>query len=200
MDNAPETLIENEEKMPKNGLIETILMIINKILDYASTLEQKMPSIFDENKEIQNECESDKLNTSSSSNDENVTFNDKNYTLHDYFYYWVEKLDFNENLLILTMMNIDKFLSKNFILTPNNVKNILFSCMVLTQKSNEDETIYDKDYAKIFKIKTDELINMELEFLKIIDYRLFVSGEEFDNYKSRMVKIWKQNFSYFTFG
>ena len=200
MDNAPETLIENEEKMPKNGLIETILMIINKILDYTSTLEQKMPSIFDENKEIQNECESDKLNTSSSSNDENVTFNDKNYTLHDYFYYWVEKLDFNENLLILTMMNIDKFLSKNFILTPNNIKNILFSCMVLTQKSNEDETIYDKDYAKIFKIKTDELINMELEFLKIIDYRLFVSGEEFDNYKSRMVKIWKQNFSYFTFG
>ena len=200
MDNVPETLIENEEKMPKNGLIETILMIINKILDYTSTLEQKMPSIFDENKEIQNECESDKLNTSSSSNDENVTFNDKNYTLHDYFYYWVEKLDFNENLLILTMMNIDKFLSKNFILTPNNVKNILFSCMVLTQKSNEDETIYDKDYAKIFKIKTDELINMELEFLKIIDYRLFVSGEEFDNYKSRMVKIWKQNFSYFTFG
>ena len=200
MDNAPETLIENEEKMPKNGLIETILMIINKILDYTSTLEQKMPSIFDENKEIQNECESDKLNTSSSSNDENVKLNDKNYTLHDYFYYWVEKLDFNENLLILTMMNIDKFLSKNFILTPNNVKNILFSCMVLTQKSNEDETIYDKDYAKIFKIKTDELINMELEFLKIIDYRLFVSGEEFDNYKSRMVKIWKQNFSYFTFG
>lgn len=200
MDNAPETLIENEEKMPKNGLIETILMIINKILDYTSTLEQKMPSIFDENKEIQNECESDKLNTSSSSNDENLTFNDKNYTLHDYFYYWVEKLDFNENLLILTMMNIDKFLSKNFLLTPNNVKNILFSCMVLTQKSNEDETIYDKDYAKIFKIKTDELINMELEFLKIIDYRLFVSGEEFDNYKSRMVKIWKQNFSYFTFG
>lgn len=200
MENTPEALFENEEKMPKNGLIETILMIINKILDYTSTLEQKMPSIFDENKDIQNECDSDKLNTSSSSNDENVIFNDKNYTLHDYFYYWVDKLDFNENLLILTMMNIDKFLSKNFILTPNNVKNVLFSCMVLTQKSNEDETIYDKDYAKIFKIKTDELINMELEFLKIIDYRLHVSGEEFDNYKSRMVKIWKQNFSYFTFG
>ena len=200
MENSPETINEYEENMPKNGLIETILMIINKILDYTSTLEQKMPSIFDENKNVQNECDSDKLNTSSSSNDENVAFNDKNYTLHDYFYYWVDKLDFNENLLILTMMNIDKFLSKNFIITSDNVKNVIFSCMVLTQKSYEDETIYDKDYAKIFKIKTDELINMELEFLKIIDYRLFVSGEEFDNYKSRMVKIWKQNFSYFTFG
>ena len=200
MENSPETINEYEENMPKNGLIETILMIINKILDYTSTLEQKMPSIFDENKNVQNECDSDKLNTSSSSNDENVAFNDKNYTLHDYFYYWVEKLDFNENLLILTMMNIDKFLSKNFIITSDNVKNVIFSCMVLTQKSYEDETIYDKDYAKIFKIKTDELINMELEFLKIIDYRLFVSGEEFDNYKSRMVKIWKHNFSYFSFG
>jgi hypothetical protein len=200
MEKAPEALNEYEENMPINGLIETILMIINKILDYTSTLEQKMPSIFDENKNIQNECDSDKLNTSSSSNDENVIFNDKNFTLHDYFYYWVEKLDFNENLLILTMMNIDKILSKNFILTSNNVKNVLFSCMVLTQKSYEDETIYDKDYAKIFKIKTDELINMELEFLKIIDFRFHVSGDEFQNYKSRMVKIWKQNFSYFTFG
>ena len=200
MENSPETINEYEENMPKNGLIETILMIINKILDYTSTLEQKMPSIFDENKNVQNECDSDKLNTSSSSNDENVAFNDKNYTLHDYFYYWVDKLDFNENLLILTMMNIDKFLSKNFIITSDNVKNVIFSCMVLTQKSYEDETIYDKDYAKIFKIKTDELINMELEFLKIIDYRLHVSGEEFQNYKSRMVKIWKHNFSYFSFG
>ena len=200
MEKAPETLIEYEEEMPKNGLIETILMIINKILDYTSTLEQKSPSIFDENKNIQNESDSDKLNTSSSSNDENVTFTDKNNTLYDYFYYWVEKLDFNENLLILTMMNIDKFLAKNFLLTSNNVKNVLFSCMVLTQKSYEDEIIYDKDYAKILKIKADELINMELEFLKIIDYHLHVSGEEFNNYKSRMVNIWKQNFSYFTFG
>ena len=200
MENSPETINEHEENMPKNGLIETILMLINKILDYTSTLEQKMPSIFDENKNIQNECDSDKLNTSSSSNDENVVFNDKNYSLHDYFYYWVDKLDFNENLLILTMMNIDKCLSKNFIITSDNVKNVIFSCMVLTQKSYEDETIYDKDYAKIFKIKTDELINMELEFLKIIDYRLHVSGEEFQNYKSRMVKIWKHNFSYFSFG
>ena len=200
MENLPGTINEYEENMPKNGLIETILMLINKILDYTSTLEQKMPSIFDENKNIQNECDSDKLNTSSSSNDENVAFNDKNYSLHDYFYYWVDKLDFNENLLILTMMNIDKFLSKNFIITSDNVKNVIFSCMVLTQKSYEDETIYDKDYAKIFKIKTDELINMELEFLKIIDYRLHVSGEEFQNYKSRMVKIWKHNFSYFSFG
>jgi len=200
MEKSPETLIEYEEEMPKNGLIETILMIINKILDYTSTFEQKSPSIFDENKNIQNESDSDKLNTSSSSNDENVTFTDKNNTLYDYFYYWVEKLDFNENLLILTMMNIDKFLAKNFLLTSNNVKNVLFSCMVLTQKSYEDETIYDKDYAKILKIKADELINMELEFLKIIDYHLHVSGEEFNNYKSRMVNIWKQNFSYFTFG
>ena len=200
MENLPGTINEYEENMPKNGLIETILMLINKILDYTSTLEQKMPSIFDENKNIQNECDSDKLNTSSSSNDENVAFNDKNYTLHDYFYYWVDKLDFNENLLILTMMNIDKILSKNFIITSDNVKNVIFSCMVLTQKSYEDETIYDKDYAKIFKIKTDELINMELEFLKIIDYRLHVSGEEFQNYKSRMLKIWKHNFSYFSFG
>ena len=184
-------------EMNKEDLIETFLMIIYRIIDYNSSLEQKTPSIFDKNN-YQKEIDSDKLSTSSSSIDENSNFQtnlkEENYTLHDYFYYWIKKLEFNENLLILTMKNLDKLLAKDFILTDDNVKNILFTCMIITQKNFEDENFNDKDYAKILEVSTKDIINMQVVFLDYIDFSLYISDEEFNKYKRKMYKIWEKFF------
>ena len=126
--------------MSQEDLIETILAIIYKILDYTNELDQRTPSIFDQkfskHLEQEKEIESDKLSTSSSSNEENKFPERKdensNFTLHDFLYFWTEKLEFNKNLLLLTMMNLDKLLSNHFILTYDNVKNVLYICMVIT--------------------------------------------------------------------
>ena len=184
-------------EMNKEDLIETFLMIIYRIIDYNSSSEQKTPSIFDKNN-YQQEIDSDKLSTSSSSIDENSNFQtnlkEENYTLHDYFYYWIKKLEFNENLLILTMKNLDKLLAKDFILTDDNVKNILFTCMIITQKNFEDENFNDKDYAKILEVSTKDIINMQVVFLDYIDFSLYISDEEFNKYKRKMYKIWVKFF------
>ena len=189
-------------EMNKEDLIETFLMIIYRIIDYNSSLEQKTPSIFDKNN-YQQEIDSDKLSTSSSSIDENLNFQtnskEENYTLHDYFYYWIKKLDFNENLLLLTMKNLDKLLAKDFILTDDNVKNILFTCMIITQKNFEDENFNDKDYAKILEVSTKDIINMQVVFLDYIDFSLYISDEEFNKYKRKMYKMWEKSLSFFTF-
>ena len=188
--------------MNKEDLIETFLMIIYRIIDYNSSLEQKTPSIFDKNN-YQQEIDSDKLSTSSSSIDENLNFQtnskEENYTLHDYFYYWIKKLEFNENLLILTMKNLDKLLAKDFILTDDNVKNILFTCMIITQKNFEDENFNDKDYAKILEVSTKDIINMQVEFLDYIDFSLYISDEEFNKYKRKMYKMWEKSLSFISF-
>ena len=189
-------------EMNKEDLIETFLMIIYRIIDYNSSLEQKTPSIFDKNN-YQQEIDSDKLSTSSSSIDENSNFQtnlkEENYTLHDYFYYWIKKLEFNENLLILTMKNLDKLLAKDFILTDDNVKNILFTCMIITQKNFEDENFNDKDYAKILEVSTKDIINMQVVFLDYIDFSLYISDEEFNKYKRKMYKMWEKSLSFITF-
>ena len=189
-------------EMNKEDLIETFLMIIYRIIDYNSSLEQKTPSIFDKNN-YQQEIDSDKLSTSSSSIDENSNFQtnlkEENYTLHDYFYYWIKKLEFNENLLILTMKNLDKLLAKDFILTDDNVKNILFTCMIITQKNFEDENFNDKDYAKILEVSTKDIINMQVVFLDYIDFSLYISDEEFNKYKRKMYKVWEKSLSFITF-
>ena len=189
-------------EMNKEDLIETFLMIIYRIIDYNSSSEQKTPSIFDKNN-FQQEIDPDKLSTSSSSIDENLNFQtnlkEESYTLHDYFYYWIKKLDFNENLLLLTMKNLDKLLAKDFILTDDNVKNVLFTCMIITQKNFEDESFNDKDYAKILEVSPKDIINMQIEFLDYIDFSLYISEEEFNKYKRKMYKMWEKTLSFISF-
>ena len=165
------TILISRNEMKKNDFIETVLFIINKILDYSSSLDQIAPTLFDR-KNIIKKCNED-ISTSQSSND--------------------------DNLLILTMMNIDKILAKEFILTDDNVKNVLFTCMVITQKYYEDENFKDKDYSKLAQLKAQELIKMEIEFLSLIDFSLHISEEEFNKYKYRMEDIWKKKLSFLNF-
>ena len=194
--------------MTDDDLIETILIILYKILDYTNNLEQRTPSIFDQKNStnLEKEIDSDKLSTSSSSNEENINFeknkknkNDENLTLHDLLYFWIKKLEFNKNLLLLTMMNIDKLLSSDFILTEDNIKNVLFTCMILTQKNYEDDVYNDKDYAKLIDISTEDLIKMEIEFLKYINFSLYINEEKFNNYQRKMYNIWENTLSFFNF-
>ena len=203
MEMRQNVLISSRKEMTKVDLIETFLIILNKITDYTDTLEQRTPSIFDKNISHQQELDMDELSTCSSLNEENCIFNESNKednsTLTDYFYFWIDKLNFDENLLLLTMMNIDKLLSKEFILTENNIKNVLFTCMVITQKNYEDINCTDKDYAKILNVSAEELLNMELDFLEYIDFSLYISQEKFDEYKLKIHNFWKKTLSFMTF-
>ena len=188
-------ILTSRNEMTKSDFIETILFIINKILEYSSSLDQITPTIFDQKKRVEEE---DNISTSQSSNEEKgkISIIEKEkediFTLADYLYFWVEKMEFNDNLLILLMMNIDKILAKDFILTDDNVKNVLFICMVITQKYYEDENFKDKDYSKLGQLNTEELIKMEIEFLSLINFSLHISEEEFTKYKNKMKDMWKK--------
>jgi hypothetical protein len=201
-------IFSKKNDMADDDLIELVLIILYKILDYTNNLEQRTPSIFDQKNStnLEQEINSDKLSTSSSSNEENINFeknkknkNDENLTLHYLLYFWIKKLEFNKNLLLLTMMNIDKLLSSDFILTEDNIKNVLFTCMILTQKNYEDDVYNDKDYAKLIDISTEDLIKMEIEFLKYINFSLYINEEKFNNYQRKMYNIWENTLSFFNF-
>ena len=192
----------SEKDMSKKDIIETILFIISQILDYSSRLEQITPSIFDEKKKEKKMSVED-LSTEESLSDtnNNLTIEDnkpkEKYSLADYIYYWVEKLDFDEDLLFLTMMNFDKILeSKMIILNEQNVENVLFTCMIITQKYYEDEKIFDKDYCRLKKIDSNELLEMQIKLLEMLNYSLFIDENDFKQYKKGMKKIWKKNMLY----
>ena len=184
------------KEMSKKDIIETILFILKQILDYTSKLKETIPSVFDKKeKEDKNAlsdlstCQSDSL-----SDKENDNCTEEKYTIDELINYWIEKLNFNEDMLYLMMMNLDKLLnSKKIILNDKNVENILFTCMVITQKYYEDVIFSDKDYSKLKNIEYDDLINMQIDFLETINYSLLINKDDLEQYKIKMKRVWKKN-------
>ena len=190
------------QEMTKRDIIETILFILNKILDFTSKLDEETPSIFDKKeKEKPEKNKNQDLSTDETSDKENDNKNDNSFSdeeekipLAEYIYHWIETLKFNENLLYLMMMNLDKILnSKKIILTEKNVNNVLFTCMVITQKYYEDDIYSDKDYSNLLKINCDEFIEMQIKYLECIDYSLLIEKDDLEQYKIKMKKIWRNS-------
>ena len=95
------------------------------------------------------------------------------------------------------MMNLDKILaSKKIILNEENVANVLFTCMIITQKYYEDEKIFDKDYSRLKKIDCDALIEMQIKLLEMLNFSLLIDENDFKLYKIRMKKLWRKNMLY----
>ena len=91
--------------MSKEDLLETILVITHKILDYTNGLDQRTPSIFDEKNPGILEADIDKLSTSSSSKDENKKDKNKDEnsnTLHDLLYFRTEKLELQQKFIAIS--------------------------------------------------------------------------------------------------
>ena len=184
------------DEMSKNDIIETILFIIEQILNYTSKLNQSTPSIFDKKEKDEINDKSELTTDSTDPNSEEIENNAKydKLSLAQYLYYWTDKLNLNENLLFLMTMNLDKILeSQKIILSEKNVENILYTCMIITQKFYEDDSFSDKDYSKLKKVDIDELINMQIELLKLIDYSLLIDEADLSRYKERMNQICQKN-------
>ena len=184
------------DEMSKNDIIETILFIIEQILNYTSKLNQSTPSIFDKKEKDEINDKSELTTDSTDPNSEEIENNAKydKLSLAQYLYYWTDKLNLNENLLLLMTMNLDKILeSQKIILSEKNVENVLYTCMIITQKFYEDDSFSDKDYSKLKKLDIDELINMQIELLNLIDYSLLIDEADLSRYKERMNQICQKN-------
>ncbi len=194
------------EVMSKKDIIETILFLLEQILSYSSKLNQSTTSIFDKKEKPEKNVESEiSTDFSDSAADKEKEKNEsqspildtEKFSLSDLIYFWSDALKFDENLLILMTMNLDKILNSNLIiLSEKNVENVIFTLMVITQKFHEDIIFTDKDYSKLKKIDCGDLINMQVELLDLIDYSLSVTEDEFKRYKNKMRRLCEKNFLY----
>ena len=194
------------EVMSKKDIIETILFLLEQILSYSSKLNQSTTSIFDKKERPEKNVESEiSTDFSDSAADKEKEKNEsqspildtEKFSLSDLIYFWSDALKFDENLLILMTMNLDKLLNSNLIiLSEKNVENVIFTLMVITQKFHEDIIFTDKDYSKLKKIECGDIINMQVERMDLIDYSLSVSEDEFKRYKNKMRRLCEKNLLY----
>ena len=89
----------------------------------------------------------------------------------------------NDSTLIISLIYIDRICkNRGFKLTKNNIHRILFSSILTSIKFNEDKIYPNSFYAKIAGIPVNELNKLESAFLKLIDFKLFISDEIYDIY------------------
>lgn len=106
-------------------------------------------------------------------------------------------LQIESEILILTMMNIDKFFLKNrnFILNKINCYKVFLTSLLEINKLYDDFMILDEYFCKVGLINLNELSNLEKEFLISIDYCLFINEEDYLKYKNKLDTLYKLRIS-----
>ena len=186
---------EDKSLNPKDAL-NTVFMILSKILDYTKDLDEKTPSVFDHFHHHSHESDKNSLSTSysdASSSEADFCCELDKYDIEDFIYRSYKMLGFDSSLLILSMMNLDKLLANKFILTSTNIHKAFFTCMMETQKYYDDESFTNKVYAKICGISTEELLELELEFMNYIDFNIYIKDEEFYQYKKKLQSLYESS-------
>lgn len=53
----------------------------------------------------------------------------------------------------------------------------------------EDDTSANMYYARLGGVTTTEMVRLEIEFMELIGFDLHISGDEFNEYKSEVMKL-----------
>lgn len=132
-------------------------------------------------------------------NDINPIINNKNIslfltdsiqtiTINDYLQRLVKYTQVESSTLIAMLIYIDRLCElNNFIINSYNVYKILFSSLIIAIKYNEDEYYDNKFYAKVGGLTLKEMNNLEINYLSLIDFKLYISEEVFDNYFDNLI-------------
>jgi hypothetical protein len=132
-------------------------------------------------------------------NDINPIINNKNIslfltdsiqtiTINDYLQRLVKYTQVESSTLIAMLIYIDRLCElNNFIVNSYNVYKILFSSLIIAIKYNEDEYYDNKFYAKVGGLTLKEMNNLEINYLSLIDFKLYISEEVFDNYFENLI-------------
>ena len=161
---------DNEQSETEAGSTKEIILYKNLLKDIAGTLN----SIISENKKMKKQKK------------ENSPFSREHapkISLFDYLLRIQKYSGIENSTLILSLIYIDRICSKKgIVLTKYNIHRLLFTAILISIKYNED-VIYDNSFfSKIGGITLHELVVLENEFLKIIDFELFVSDEVYQKY------------------
>ena len=191
-----------KNKFTPDQVLDSIFSILSKILAHTQNLENKPASIFDHQHKSDHlkqdefdEIQSQDLNSScsdSTSDDDSCCIIEK-MNIEDFIILCYKRLDFDEHLLILSMMIFEKILAKDFVLTEKNIHKVFFLCMMEVQKFYNDANFTNKNFAKLCGMSTEELLELELKFLDFIDYNMNILDDDYFKYKKKFKNYFDYN-------
>ena len=107
-----------------------------------------------------------------------------NITISDYIERLIRYTRCEEASLITSLIYIDRICEETpLVLTEHNIYRVVLASLITAIKYNEDEIYSNNFYAKVGGIPREELDRIEYEFLKLINYSLYVNTDTFQKYK-----------------
>ena len=119
-----------------------------------------------------------------SNQDGHFTFKMKpGISLLDYLRRILKYLKIEYSTLIIAMIYIDRICKEKVFLNEFNIHRIMLISIYMAYTYNED-CIYDNKYlALVSGISKSEMVLLEEDFLDLIEFKLFVSDQIFEEYK-----------------
>ncbi|OMJ72636.1 hypothetical protein SteCoe_28861 [Stentor coeruleus] len=96
----------------------------------------------------------------------------------------------SEETYILALIYLDRVTAKktDLVLNIYCIHRLFLSALVVAAKFFEDRYYKNSYYSKVGGIANPELNTLEMEFLVYIDFRLYVSNEEYENYYNTLIE------------
>lgn len=175
-DDENETKNQTDKEKSKNKIEDSTNLDLNLIISISKTLL----TILEENKKLPNYKDILKLQNKmifSASTIPNISI--KDYLIRIQTYSEIQK-----STLIIGLILIDH-ICKNaeLILTYYNIHRIIFGAILVSIKFNEDKFYDNIFYAEIAGIKPKELKLIELAFLDLVEFKIAVKFDEYEQYQ-----------------
>lgn len=182
----------------KEIFTQTLKEVLHKIIEYTSSLDQVIKTSFDLEEEKDIKRKDSSSSDSTNSNDENEPENLlKDINIYTFIDFVIEKFEFETNLIILAMMVLDKALKRKFVLTDKNVHKFMLVVLMVTHKTYAEEIVKARCFAKALGISAEKLLELEFEFMDLIEFKVNINDTEFIPYKERMKNFWEENHANF---
>ena len=93
-------------------------------------------------------------------------------------------------IFIIILIYLDTICTKHTInLNYNNIHKFILAAFIAAIKFHEDEYYSISYYAKLGGITQKEAINLEYEFLSLIDFKLFINQELYEKYYDNLSNL-----------
>jgi len=114
-------------------------------------------------------------------------------TLHDYAVRIHRYFECSDECFVLSLIYIDRILKSNpgFKLGALNSHRLLLTSTVVAVKFHDDDHLTNQHYAQVGSVRIKDFNKMEVEFLKLLDWRVHVNPQEFEDNSTQLAILQK---------
>ena len=165
---SSKNIIQNDEVLYISTNVEIISDLLNNICQENKSKKQRQNFLF-------------------------KSFINKNIpsiSVKDYIFRLVKHSKINESTIIILLIYIDRICKiNNFFLTYYNIHKLILAAFIIAIKYNEDNYYSMIIYSKIGGVTITELNHLEIEFLKLIKFNLFIPEMLYNKYYNDLMSL-----------